>query len=431
METQIELEFKGSILKGTLIKESDEFMTVKLSSGYNSNLKKSEVKEIKRIESDKPLSLSNKLKGNNKNLPRIAILHTGGTIASKVDYETGAVSWKFTPEELLALYPELLDVANLDAKMIRNMASDDMRFEHYNLLVDEIKLAINTGVEGVIISHGTDTLHYSAAALSYMLEKLPVPVLIVGAQRSSDRAGSDAPSNLRAAIDFLIFNSNQKDKFNRVGVCMHETISDGGFVILDGINVKKTHTTLRETFKQINYSPFAKVSDSSSIEILRKELLSSPQTSLEYTKFNPSLKIGLMKIHPHSFVEEFDILDFYDGVIIEATGLGHIPITNMDEFTQHHPQILEKIKGVLSKNKKIVIGSQCGSGQICMDVYSPGKILNSVGVLGNRMNLIPETLFMRLAYCLSKKENFDELWSSQLEGFELISLDVELENNNN
>lgn len=426
MESSIIVEYQGTTIKGILLKEDEHYVTIKLSSGYNSTLKKLDIKEISRTQNKKKVLSKKDLNINsNKSLPKIAILHTGGTIASKVDYETGAVSWKFTPDELLGLYPELLEIADLDAKMIRNMASDDMRLEHYNLLIDEIKSAINLGAEGIIISHGTDTLHYSAAALSYALEKLPVPVLIVGAQRSSDRAGSDAFSNLKAAISFLIDNFKNKLKFNRVGICMHETSSDNTFTILDGINAKKTHTTLRETFKQINYLPFARISSNYETTILREELLSELNFDFKYSKYNPNLKIGLLKIHPHSYVEEFDILSFYDGVIIEGTGLGHIPLTNMDEFTSHHPKILEKVSNEIKKGKKIVVSTQCNGGSTCRSVYSPGKILENVGVLGDNCNLIPETLFMRLAYCLSKKdEDFNLLWNSNLEGFELISLDI-------
>ena len=426
MEKQLELEFKGDKLKGILIKEDKEYLTLKLTSGYNANLKKSEIKILKEEKIEPKTSINSNKSKVNSNLPKITILHTGGTIASKIDYETGAVSWKFTPEELLALYPELLDIANIDAKMIRNMASDDMRFEHYNVLLDEVEKAIKEGAQGVIISQGTDTLHYTAVALQYALEKLPVPVLIVGAQRSSDRAGSDASTNLKAAVEFIISNNSKSKRFNRVGICMHATCSDDTFNILDGINAKKAHSSRRDAFKQINYEPFAQISKEKGIAILREDLLTDKNSSLEINKYDPSLKIGLIKIHPHPFPEEFDILKFYDGVILEGTGLGHIPLSNLDEFTTTHPKILEKVKVFIDSGKKAVISTQTVHGEICMDVYSPGRVLKETGILGNRMNLITETLFMRLAYCLSKdKKNFQKIWDKNLEGFEIKTLDIE------
>jgi len=427
MQKQLILEYKGEELSGILIKEDEKYMTLKLKSGYNANIKKSDAKIISEKNIEIKSNGKTTIKINNS-LPKVAILHTGGTIASKVDYKTGAVSWKFTPEELLHLYPELLEIANIDAKMIRNMASDDMRFEHYNILIDEIEKSIKEGAKGVIISHGTDTLHYSAAALSYAFEELSVPIILVGAQRSSDRASSDASSNLRAAVNFILHNEKSKEKYNRVGICMHEGISDDSFLIIDGINSKKTHSSRRDSFKQINYLPFAIINKKDEVEILRNEILTNENKKVKHTKFNVKLKIGLIKIHPHSFPEEFTHLNFYNAVIIEATGLGHLPISQIDEYTKSHSKILEEIKSLVKKDKKIVIATQCCAGEVCMDVYSPGRILNKTGVLGNRMNLIPETLFMRLAYCLSKdKKNFEELWNSNLEGFECRSVDVNMD----
>jgi len=194
MSERIEVEFKGDIIKGVLIKEDEEYLTIKLSSGYNANLKKSEVKEIKREHSAKSVEHRDKKeKENNEskekkeiiankeknNLPKITIIHTGGTIASKVDYRTGAVSTKFTPEELLGLYPELLDIADIDSKLVANIWSEDMRFDIYNLLLKEIEKAIGHGSIGVIIAHGTDTLHYSAAALQYASKNLSIPIILV------------------------------------------------------------------------------------------------------------------------------------------------------------------------------------------------------------------------------------------------------------
>lgn len=260
MYEELELEFKGKSLKGRLVKETKETLTLKLESGYNAVLNLKELKILKREKVEEKNKEKKHISGTLRTktkLPKVVILHTGGTIASKVDYESGAVSARFTPEELLSLYPELQDKAEIHAEMIGNIFSGDMRFEHQNLFMEHIEKVLKDEAIGIIISHGTDTLHYSAAGLQYAMKNLPIPVLIVGAQRSSDRPSSDAYSNLLGAVDFLIENSKKEKAFRRVGVCMHSTISDKGFVILDSLSLRKMHSSRRDTFKQINYLPYA------------------------------------------------------------------------------------------------------------------------------------------------------------------------------
>lgn len=423
MNTYLEIEFKDEVLKGFLLKEDEEYLVLKLSSGYNANLKKSDIKILSQKEEEIKKKSSSLVKQNDPTLKNILILHTGGTIASKVDYQTGGVSSKFTPEELLTLYPELDQLANISARMIGNLFSEDMRFSHYNLMLNELKQANLDGFDGVIISHGTDTLHYTSSALSYATKNLPFPVILVGAQRSSDRASSDAFSNLKAAVEFIVSTTPQFS-YLRVGACMHSSISDDEFLLLDGINLKKMHSSRRDAFKQINYSPVARISVSGEITTLRKDLFSSvPKNEFSITLYDESLKIGFFKAHPNVFPEEISALSIYDGVVIEGTGLGHLAINQVDESTKLHLKNFEELKK-LSKTTRLVLGVQTISGQVHMDVYSTGRMLQQAQILGNHSTLITETLFSRLAYCLSQKElPFLECWKKNLEGFDQISLD--------
>lgn len=425
--TTIEIEYKGEKIKGPLLNEDENYFMVKLDSGYNANLKKSECKVLSKTNSETKENKLGVSKKENKNLPNITILHTGGTIASKVDYRTGAVSSKFTAEELLNLFPEINEIANVDAKMIANIFSEDMRFSEYNLLLNEIKKAIDEKTQGIIISHGTDTLHYTSAALQYAIKNLSVPVILVGAQRSSDRASSDAFSNLSAAAKFIVNQINEKEKksFNRVGICMHESINDDSYLILDGINAKKMHSTKRDAFKQINYMPFARISNNK-IEILRDELLtSSPKEKFSVTNFNENLKIGFFKVHPNMFDWELDYLTKYDAVVIEGTGIGNLPENN--DNSKEDKKILKKLSEVCKKTK-IFSGVQTVYGEVSLDIYSRGRDLQDAGLIGNRSNLTTESTFCRIAYCLSQKEkSFEDIWSENLEGFKIRGIELKEE----
>jgi len=423
----LELDYKGEIIKGPLLKEDETYFMIKLSSGYNANLKKSNCKIIseQEIEEKKKFGNVTDVKtylNESKELPKITILHTGGTIASKVDYRTGAVSSKFTPLEILDLFPELGEIANVSAKMIANIFSEDMRFAEYNLLLNQIKTAIEEKTDGIIISHGTDTLHYTSAALQYAIKNLSVPVILVGAQRSSDRASSDAFSNLTAAAEFIIQNKKETLNFNRVGICMHETINDDSYLILDGINAKKMHSTKRDAFKQINYKPYCRINlfKNNEFEILRPELQTiKPIKELKITEYKEDLKIGFFKIHPNMFDWELDHLINYNAAIIEGTGIGNLPENN--DNSKKDKLILNKLHEICDKTK-IFAGTQTVYGEISLDIYSRGRDIQESGIIGNRTNLTTESTFCRVAYCLSQTEkSFDDSWLENLEGFDLIS----------
>ncbi len=422
MKEELEIVFNENNIKGILIKEDDEYITLKLKSGYNANLKKENIKLLSRNqieEKDKPKVE----KPDTSDLPKITILHTGGTIASKVDYRTGGVSSKFTADELMVLFYELNEKAAISARMIGNIFSEDMRFNEYNLMLDEIQKAINEKTQGIIIAHGTDTMHYSSAALQYACKNLSIPVILVGAQRSSDRASSDAFTNLNAAVDFIIENSKHEKAFRRVGICMHENLSDNSFLILDGLNAKKMHSTRRDAFKQINYPAFARI-ENSKLEILRKDLLSEkPEKKFNYAKYNTELKIGFFKSHPNMFAEELKNLEYYDAVVIEGTGIGNLP--EHDDNTKKDGKILKALEELTNKIK-VLAGVQTTSGEISLDIYSRGRDLQTAGIIGNRINLTTETIFCRTAFCLSQKEKpFEEIWDENLEGFKIRSEDID------
>ncbi len=406
--TTLDKVFEGICMPGT----DENTLVLKLDSGYNVGISRSKVKSAKLVSAAKKPKKTASRVHHDSSLKTISILHTGGTIASKVDYETGAVNARFTPEEIVGMFPELKEIANVRSKLVRNMASDDMRFDHYNILAEEVKKEIKTGADGIVITHGTDTLHYTSAALSFMLENVPIPVILVGAQRSSDRGSSDAAMNLLCAAEFIV-----KTDYVGVAVCMHKSESDDVCVVLPGAKVRKMHTSRRDAFKAINCSPLAEI-DFRTRKITSLELPEKPNEPHEF-KVRPikgNLKIGLVYSHPQMFAKELECFSDFKGLVLAGTGLGHFPISETDEFTKEHKRILAAIKS-LAKKMPVVMAPQTIYGSLQMDVYSPGRTIQNAGVIGNFSDMTPETTFIKLAWLLSNHpKEVKELMAKNLRG---------------
>ncbi len=399
--------YKGIIMPS----KQKDIISLKLESGYNLNLKKSKIKSMRYLEKINKISEKKQMVPINKLLPKISILHTGGTIASKVDYKTGAVISKFTPEEILSTYPELRDMANISSRFISNMWSEDMRFSHYNILAKEVQKELKNSPKGIIISHGTDTLHYSSAALAFILQGINIPVIIVGAQRSSDRGSSDAFLNLACAIKFII-----KTDLTGIAICMHENENDESCLILSALKSRKLHTSRRDAFKPVNSKPIARINLKGDINML-SNYPKNQNSSLNLKFFKENLKIGILKSHPNIFSKEISQYKGYDGLILEGTGLGHFPISVTDSYTKEHKNIFNELKK-LAKNIPVVMTSQTIFGRVNMNVYSSGRELQEIGILGNLNDMTPETAFIKLAWLLSNysKKEVREMISKNLIG---------------
>jgi len=317
-------------------------------------------------------------------MKKITILHCGGTISAYVDYKTGGVSAKFSDKDMLKLYPEIKNLAKIKSKLIKNIFSEDIDFKFYNLLAKEIEKEIKNKTQGIIITHGTDTLHYTSAALSFILENSPIPVILVAAQRSSDRGSSDATLNLISAFNFI-----NKTEFKGVAICMHESMHDSSCLILPATKTRKFHTSRRDTFKPINTKPIARVLEDK-IEKINYHSKNSNK-KLQLKLFKPNLKIGILKTHPNMNKEEIKAYSKFNGLIIEGTGLGHIPSNLIPEIKK------------LAKKIPVVMTSQCIFGRINMNVYSTGRKLIEAGILGNLNDMTTETAFIKLAWLLSNR----------------------------
>jgi glutamyl-tRNA(Gln) amidotransferase subunit D len=392
-----ELKTSLGTFHGIVVSEKDDLIVIKLENGYQVSIKRSEIisMEKKNAPEKKIKEIKTSEKKEDKNLPLISILHTGGTIASKVDYETGAVKAQFKPEELLEMVPELSKIARIKSRLVRNMMSDDMRFAHYNLIASEIKKEIESGTDGIIITQGTDTLHYTSAALSFILDGLSIPVIIVGSQRSSDRGSSDATHNLLAAAYFISHSD-----FSGVAICMHNSMEDGTCAILPPCKTRKMHSSRRDAFKPINSAEIAIVDYANGKVQFSSSLRGKKDETLNLMPINPELKIAFIKSHPNMSASEVACFAGFDGIVLEGTGLGHMPISKTDEFTEENAKIFSEIEK-LSKKSIVAMSAQTIFGRIDMNVYSPGRKLIEAGVLGNYSDMTPETTLIKLAWLLS------------------------------
>jgi len=389
----IEIKKEEKIFSGILMPRIDmgdrNCLVIKMKNGYNVGLRFSKDLEVnlvskgyKKVTELKPIIYD-------KAKPKISILSMGGTIASKVDYKTGGVVPSFTAEELTESIPELAETANIHGRQVENILSENMKFSDYKKLIAEIEKEIKEGCEGIIVTHGTDTLHYTASALAFALEELPVPVVLVGSQRSSDRASSDGPFNLICAAQFIASTD-----FGEVGICMHATESDDFCFIYPACKTRKMHTSRRDAFKTINSRPWALVSPSGEIKIFKSNYKRKDKNRKLKVKDNFEDKVAILKSYPDM---EPKIIDFftkggYKGLVLEGTGLGHIP----SYLSKSLQKFLEK--GI------VVMTSQCLSGRINMNVYSTGRELEQLGVIPVE-DMLPETAYVKLAWLLG---NYDK-----------------------
>jgi glutamyl-tRNA(Gln) amidotransferase subunit D len=406
---------KDEEVEGTLMPTEEKgTVVVKLDSGYNIGIDEKRVKQIKVLKKFSAKETKKPAVKEKKGLPVVSILHTGGTIASKVDYATGGVVPQFTPEELLEMFPELTSIANIRSRLLRNMWSQDMRFEHYNIMAKAVKKELDNGADGVILTHGTDTIHFSTAALAFMLEGLSKPVIIVGSQRSSDRGSSDAYLNLINAA-YFIANSD----FGEVATCMHESNEDKYCVILPATKNRKMHSSRRDAFKAINSIPIARVNyEEKKIEFLRKDFQKKSDTKPKLRLFNEKIKVGVLKQHTNMFAEQYSFYKNYDGLVIEATALGNLPTTEIDEFTKEHTKIFKAIEKLIKDGVIVVLSPQTIFGRLNLNVYENARKLKQIGVLGDLSDMTTETTFIKLAWLLSNysKKETKKLITENLRG---------------
>jgi glutamyl-tRNA(Gln) amidotransferase subunit D len=393
---QIEVKVGEKHYKGSLMPRVETYddwhLVIKLRSGYNIGLAYSSDTELKKIgTAPKPEFKPPPLPKAEPGLPKISIISTGGTIASRVDYVTGGVYAAMTSRDLLSIVPELIEIADVEADILYSVFSEDIGHEHWRGMAERVYDKIKDGAQGVIITHGTDTMGYSSAALSFALQNLPVPVIFVGSQRSSDRPSSDNATNLMGGV-YTAANA----PFAEVCVGLHETTSDPNVVYIRGTKVRKCHTSSRYAFQPVNDWPLARY-NGEVLEMLNEkyrfrqdsepELFTSFSDEVAYFKFHPDMNPNIL---------EYYLDEGYKGIIIEATGLGQV-----------NKRLWPMIQRARKDGVLVGITSQCIWGRVHLNVYSHGRELLEREVIPLE-DMHGETAFVKMKWVLGQTEDIEE-----------------------
>jgi glutamyl-tRNA(Gln) amidotransferase subunit D len=394
---QGEREYEGILMPRIRLGDTGSIV-IKLDNGYNIAVrfdgKKTDISKAAgggaRI-AYKPSKLSG---DKDPAKPTISILGCGGTIASRVDYSTGAVFPAFSPDDMLASFPDLREIANVKGRKLFDLFSDDMQPAHWQMIAREVASEIKDKSHGIILMHGTDTMTYTAAALSFMLQTPGVPVVLVGSQRSSDRGSSDNDMNLVCGAQLAA-----RSDIAEVGVCMHATTNDDYCYFHQGTKLRKMHTSRRDAFRSINKRPFAKVWYADKrLETLRDDYKKRHEGKFVLDeRINP--RVGFVYNTPGTdpnFIESLS--KFYDGIVVAATGLGHVSTNPKGDAIAR--SIVPALKGLIDSGIPVVFAPQTIYGRINLNVYEAGRILEEAGVIGNGCDWTPEAAFVKLMWVL-------------------------------
>jgi len=375
----------------------DKHIVLKLTSGYNIGLEIEKIEKIEIIKSAEKIVQQDEKLEKVVGLPKILLLSTGGTIASKIDYRTGAVTPVLTAEELNSSVPELAKIANIDAEVLLSEYSENIMPEHWLQIAEKINEYSKSDYSGIIIAHGTDTMHYTSSFLSFALAGFPIPIVLVGSQRSSDRASSDAALNLIGATKFIT-ESNVKGIY----IVMHQDENDDTLACHIGTRVRKNHTSKRGAFQTIGDNPAFIIAENQIQKNMSKDFF-------KINEFQPRIKldtrVALVKYHPGYNPKLLDqIIEMgYRGIIFEGTGLGHIGNT-----------MYETVKKANEKGIFLGMTSQCIDGRIRMTVYESGRDLLDLGIIPLE-NMIPEVALVKAMWAMGNFQNKEEIKKIMLE----------------
>ncbi|MCL1826524.1 MAG: Glu-tRNA(Gln) amidotransferase subunit GatD [Candidatus Cloacimonetes bacterium] len=385
--------FEGIILPRS-INDDDKHIVIKLITGYNVGIDIDTITKItERGYKEAHYKIPEKEFPYTEGFPKVKLFGTGGTIASRLDYRTGAVIPAFSPGELYGAVPELASICNLETEKLFAVFSENMGPEQYKILATSIGEEIKKGVDGIMIGHGTDTMHYTSAALSYMLQDLPVPVVMVGSQRSSDRPSSDAALNLMHTA----YTAGYSD-IAEVLVCMFGPTSDEFGLLHQGTRVRKMHSSYRSTFRTIGDTPIARVTRSSVTPIKTNYNKRRNDKNVTVKPYFEE-KVSMIYYYPNMQPDIVDALvdNGYKGIVIVGTGLGHV-----------NKPLYPALKRACDKGVQVFMTVQTLWGFVHMFVYDTGRDLMSLGIIPGE-NMLPETAFCKLGWALGQTTDHEEV----------------------
>jgi glutamyl-tRNA(Gln) amidotransferase subunit D len=387
----------GSVFEGVVLPRSetldDEHVVLKLKNGYNVGLHVDRITSLEEVGYKEAVyKIPDKEFPLRPDLPKVTLLGTGGTIASRLDYRTGAVIPAFTPGELYGAVPELADVANLTTKKLFGVFSENMAKEQFVELAEAIGREIEAGADGIVVGHGTDVMGHTAAVLTFMVQDPPVPIVMVGSQRSSDRPSSDAARNLIHAV-----RAAGHGDIAEVQICMFGPTSDQYALLHRGTRCRKMHSSYRSTFRTVGDTPLATVGDEVRhlrSDYRRRDLSRKVRVNTAYDD-----RTTILYYYPGMQPDVVDALveKGYRGIVVAGTGLGHV-----------NRPLFPALERAIGKGVHVVMTVQTLWGYAQMYVYDTGRDLLDIGVVPLD-NMLPETALMKLSWVLGQTDDHDEV----------------------
>lgn len=389
----IEGKFIGLVLPRSE-NADDKHIVLKLRTGYNIGIASAKVKNIdifgRKIANYK---IPEKEFPYDPKKPRVKLFGTGGTIASRLDYRTGAVIPAFSPGELYGSVPELADLCNLETTKLYGVFSENMGPEQWIGAAEAIAEEIEKGVQGIVVGHGTDTMHHTAAALTFMIQNPPVPIVMVGSQRSSDRPSSDAALNLIHSV-----KAAAECDIAEVMVCMFGPTSDVYGLLHRGSRVRKMHSSYRSTFRTLGDIPLAMI-DREKISYLREDYAPRRKDNKFALKPNFDDRVGLLYYYPNMKPDMMDSMveNGYKGIVIAGTGLGHV-----------NKPLYPALKRAQDAGVAVYMTVQTLWGYVQMYVYETGREMMDLGVIPTA-NMLPEVAYVKLGWALGQTDDLEKV----------------------
>jgi glutamyl-tRNA(Gln) amidotransferase subunit D len=393
-----DVEYEGVLMPST----TPERVVVKLEGGYNVGIER-ESSQIEVLESnvydvdtDEDTSDESSVIEVDPDLPTVSLISTGGTIASTVDYRTGAVTAQFDAEDVLRAVPDLAGRANYRGRVVANILSENMTPDIWQDLARAVYEEIEAGADGVVVMHGTDTMQFTASALAFMLDT-PVPIVFTGSQRSADRPSSDNVMNAVCAVEAATSDCAE------VLVCMHASENDTECALHRATRVRKNHTSRRDAFETIGNEPLGTVDYATETVTFHRSYDEQGATTLDIA---PDLEteVELVKSTPGMSEAFLDVCDGKEGVVIEGTGLGHV-----------NTGLIDRIEQLIEDGTTVVMTSQCIDGRVCDRVYDTGRDLLDAGIIEGE-DILPGTAMVKLMWTLANRSSVRETMQTSLAG---------------